>query len=160
MTLTPIALDQRQARRLAQALAGLRGLIGVVAFLAPARALKPWVGEGAGSDAGGRLLGRALGGRDVALGAGALLALNYDTPVRGWIEAGGLADTADAVATLVAFRRLPKGTRLYVLALTLAAVATAYLVAPVVDAVDGAEDNGGAGDDGDEGDKGGSRTSG
>jgi hypothetical protein len=62
--------------------------------------------------------------------------MRNDGPVRGWIEAGGLADTGDVVATLVAFRHLPKVTRWGVLALTLGAVGAAYVIAPSVDQKD------------------------
>lgn len=137
MTL-PISLDRRQARLLAEGLAGLRGLIGVAAFLLPGVVLKPWVGEDVSAQRGGRLLGRALGGRDLALAAGAFLALRHDGAVRGWIEAGALADSGDALATLVAFRALPKRWRFAVLLMTLSAVATAFVVAPALDG-EGAE---------------------
>ncbi|MGO8875874.1 MAG: hypothetical protein ACLQNG_08940 [Acidimicrobiales bacterium] len=129
----PVLLTPPQARQLAQALAGLRGLIGVVAFVSPSVALRPWAGAAVAAHPGGRLVGRALGGRDLALSAGAFLAMRHDGRVRGWIEAGGLADTGDVLATLVAFRHLPKRTRWGVLALTLGAVAAAYVVAPSVD---------------------------
>lgn len=133
MTALPISLDRHQARLAASGLAGLRGLIGVAALVAPGMVLRPWAGGAVSSETGGKLLGRALGGRDLALAAGAFLAMRHEAPVRGWIEAGGLADTGDLVATVVAFRALPRGTRVGVLLLTLAAVATAYVVAPVVD---------------------------
>jgi hypothetical protein len=132
----PIVLAPHQARQLAQGLAGLRGLIGAVALVAPSLALKPWAGAEVAGLSGGRLVGRALGGRDLALAAGAFLAMRNDGPVRGWIEAGGLADTGDVVATLVAFRHLPKVTRWGVLALTLGAIGAAYVIAPSVDQKD------------------------
>jgi hypothetical protein len=45
------------------------------------------------------LLIRMLGARDLALGVGAVLAARHGgTGVRGWVEAGVLADAVDAVA--------------------------------------------------------------
>jgi hypothetical protein len=129
----PVVMSRRQARLAAQGLAGVRALIGVVAWAAPHLALDPWVGPDLAAGAEGRLLGRALGARDLALGAGALLAIRHGGPVRGWIEAGGLADTGDAGATLLAFGRLPRRSRWLVLASIVGAVAAAYVIAPSVD---------------------------
>ena len=53
-----------------------------------------------------RMAARSVGARDVALGLGLLLALRHDAPVRGWLEAGALADAGDALATGLAFRHL------------------------------------------------------
>ena len=75
---------------------------------------RPWVGDDDGP--GGAVLGRALGGRDVALGLGLLLAANHDRHLRGWAEAAALADSVDVAATLLAFDRLPRKGCLAVLA--------------------------------------------
>lgn len=61
-------------RRGATAVAASRVGIGVVAFAAPLLVSRSWVGR-SGDGAPGRVLGRALGGRDLALGLGALIAL-------------------------------------------------------------------------------------
>ncbi len=61
-------------RRGATAVAVARVGVGVVALAAPALVSRSWVG-GAGCGPSGRVLGRALGGRDLALGLGALAAL-------------------------------------------------------------------------------------
>lgn len=45
---------------------------------------------------------RMLGGRDVALGLGAVIALDRGKPVRGWLEGAVLADTVDCVASVLA----------------------------------------------------------
>jgi hypothetical protein len=131
-----VLLEPQQARLAAQALAGVRLLIGVVALVWPAAALKPGAGPEMADQPGGRLLGRALGARDVALGAGAIVAMRHEGPVRGWIEAGGLADSGDALATIIAFGQLPKRTRWAVLASILCAVGAAYVIAPSVDPAD------------------------
>lgn len=41
---------------------------------------------------------RLLGGREIALGLGGLLAARHDGAVRGWAEAGVLADAVDAAS--------------------------------------------------------------
>jgi hypothetical protein len=55
---------------------------------------------------------RGIGGRDLALGAGALWALWSGEPSRAWLYAGALSDAADAVAALAASRALPPARRL------------------------------------------------
>lgn len=122
------------ARMAAQTLALGRVGFGVTALVAPSLPLRPWVGREIAWRPKAKLLGRALGGRDLALGIGVLLALRHDTPVRGWVEAGALADAGDVLATLCAFGTLPKKSRMMVLALAGGAVAMASLTAPAVDA--------------------------
>lgn len=120
------------ARRGGLVLAGLRAGLGVVALVTPGVVGRPWIGDDADGD-GARVFARALGGRDLALGLGALLAARHGGPVRGWIEAGALADLADTGATLTAFTRLPRKSRYAILALTLGAVLAGGLLAPLVD---------------------------
>jgi hypothetical protein len=48
-----------------------------------------------------------MGGRDLALGLGLLVALENDGEVSRWLEAGAVADASDALATLGAARELP-----------------------------------------------------
>ena len=58
-----------------------------------------------GSDAARRpvkVLARAFGARDLAIGLGVVIALDRGTPVRGWIEAGALSDAIDTAASLLA----------------------------------------------------------
>ncbi len=129
----PQLLTREQARAAGAGLAAMRIGIGVLAWAAPAVAIRPWAGATAAGDPGGRLLGRSLGIRDIALGTGVLLAKRHDVPVRGWIEAGGLSDTGDLAATLLAFAKLPKLTRWGVLAMTAGAVVAGGLIAPCID---------------------------
>jgi hypothetical protein len=103
------------ARRLALALAAGRVGVGGVAVLAPRVMANPWIGE-RGNDPLAAVLARALGGRDLALGVGVLMASRRGQPLRGWVEAGALADLVDAAVTLAAFGRLPNRGRLLVLA--------------------------------------------
>ena len=126
------AMTRERARDCARWLAYGRIAIGVAALVVPPRLARPWVGPHADLPAA-RVLSRALGGRDLALGLGVLLALRHDGPARGWVEAGGLADTGDLVATLLSFRALPTRGRWAVAAAAAGAAATARLAAPSVD---------------------------
>jgi hypothetical protein len=97
------------ARRGAAAVAVGRVAIGVVALAAPPLIARPWVGAAADT-VEGRVLARALGGRDLALGLGALAALgglgDTGSPL-AWVGLAVLADTCDGVATAAAWRELP-----------------------------------------------------
>ena len=99
--------------------------VGVVALTAPSVPLRPWIGPRR-DDPGALALGRALGGRDLALGMGVLMSGRHGQPVRGWVEAGALADLGDAVATLAAFPRLPRIGRWLILAAAAGSAATAF----------------------------------
>jgi peptide-methionine (R)-S-oxide reductase len=65
-----------------------------------------------------------LGGRDVALGLGVVIALDRGAPVRGWLEAGALADGLDFTSTVLARDEIPPVT----FAVTAATSAAATLV--------------------------------
>ena len=127
----PAKIDYADAVRAAEGLALIRVGIGVAAWIRPDRITDPWVGPTTDPVTRG-VLSRALGARDIALGLGALLAARNHRGVRGWVEAGGLADAGDLAATLIAFRRLPRLTRWGLLAVTGAAVASAGVLAPAL----------------------------
>ena len=90
---------------LAQALGLVRVVVGAVMFLAPRRAARSWTGE---HDEGvtSNLAMRGLGARELAIGIGTLAAIERGAPVRGWIEAGVLSDSADAAGTLMQWGEL------------------------------------------------------
>jgi hypothetical protein len=94
--------------------------------------MRPWLGRGMGRPTE-KLLARSLGGRDIALGLGAILAMDRGAPTRGWLEAGGLADAGDLLGTLLAFRALPRFLRWAMLLVMSGAVAAAGVLAPSVD---------------------------
>jgi hypothetical protein len=100
---------------LAKGIAALRIAIGATALAAPAAMAGPWIGAQV-QHPGTQLLARAMGMRDVALGAGALLALVHGDDARDWVRLGALSDAVDAVLTAAAFRRLPTLGRWGVLA--------------------------------------------
>jgi hypothetical protein len=126
-------LDRDAARRLALLNGLARSALGVVALTAPSLPLTPWIGAEA-SDPAPRLLARALGGRDLAIGVGTLLALHRGAPVAGWVEAAGLADAGDVAATLGRFAHLPRLGRWTVLLAAAGGVVTAAVTARAVDA--------------------------
>jgi hypothetical protein len=101
-------------RRGAIAVAAGRVLIGVTALAWPSVPARPWVGASA-DDLAVRVLARALGARDVALGLGALTALARPATQPGsasaWVAAGALSDALDVAASLSAWRELPPVTR-------------------------------------------------
>jgi hypothetical protein len=99
-----------QPRDLALALARGRMAFGVAFLLAPGLMRRVWIG----ADAGRRpvkVVTRALGARDLALGLGVVIALDRGAPVRGWLEAGVLSDSADFLATLLAGDSIPEDAR-------------------------------------------------
>jgi hypothetical protein len=93
-----------------------RVVVGAALVAAPTIVARSWVGDDGGGPAA-KVIGRALGIRDVALGAGLLRALDRDQPARGWMAAAALADTIDAAATLLNWRDLPPVGRTLVLVL-------------------------------------------
>ena len=108
MTLTDIPA---LARRAAVAVAAGRVAIGLTALACPSVPSRPWVGAGA-DDLVARVFGRALGARDVALGFGALTALQRQAAEPGsastWVAAGAVSDSLDVVATVSSWRELPR----------------------------------------------------
>jgi hypothetical protein len=117
----------RGATALALSTAAARAALGVVAIAAPSLPLRPWVGRVAAEEDAPRLLARALGGRDLALGLGALAALATGRPARGWILLGGLADAVDVTATVAHWSSLPRLGRLAVVGAAGSSVAAAVL---------------------------------
>ena len=112
----------------ARAVAALRVALGVAALVSPGIAARPWVGPSAGEPAG-VVLGRAAGVRDLALGAGVLLAARQGPRAeRTWVAAGALCDAVDAATTIAAWRRLAAG-RLLVVGAAVTATAVGALAA-------------------------------
>jgi hypothetical protein len=85
--------------------------IGATLLLSPVPINRGWVGDDAARP-GARVLGRAVGVRDLVLGVGAILALRGSSPARPWLVAGALADLGDLGATLGERRALPRTGRL------------------------------------------------
>jgi hypothetical protein len=119
-------------RDLALAQARGRIAVGVAMLLAPGLAARAWIGEEAASPAV-KVLARAFGARDLALGLGVAIALDRGAPVRGWLEAGALADTADFTATLLAGGSIPPGARAGVMAVAAGSGAAAIALSRTLD---------------------------
>jgi hypothetical protein len=116
--------------RLARGLALNRISFGAGLILAPGLYARTWVGGDAAREDATKVLARALGARDLVLGAGGLLALREgDTErARRWFAAQGVTDAVDLVATLAA-RGIPLPARLFaaVMAAGSTAIAAAYV---------------------------------
>jgi uncharacterized protein (DUF1501 family) len=116
-------------RSLALGLAANRVLFGAAFLAVPGRAAKSWIGPAAAS-AGGAVMVRAAGARDLALGAGALAALRGSADARPWLAAHLVSDAADAAATWAARRELGKARTAYAMFMgsASAAIAASYLL--------------------------------
>ena len=85
---------------LARVAAAVRAGIGVALLAAPGPAGKRWLGD-VSEQPGAQVAISGLGGRDLALGLGALWALGgRKRGARAWLIASGVADLADLVATV------------------------------------------------------------
>jgi hypothetical protein len=96
-----------EPRDLAVAVSRGRIAIGVAGTVAPGILSRAMVGRD-GSRGSMKLFSRMLGGRDVALGLGVVIALDRGAPVRGWLEACALADGVDLAACLLARDHMPR----------------------------------------------------
>jgi hypothetical protein len=105
-----------EPRDLALAHARGRILVGGAFVLAPGLAGRLWIG-GDAARRSVKVLARAFGVRDLALGLGVVIALDRGAPVRGWLEGGVLSDSVDVCATLLAGDSIPADVRRGALAL-------------------------------------------
>jgi hypothetical protein len=111
----PEACDHRRPRSVALGLAALRVALGAGALAVPEIAGRAWIG--ADATGGNRsVILRALGGRDLALGLGALLGAARTAELQRWAAMGALSDLTDTAATAARFATLPARRRWLVLA--------------------------------------------
>jgi hypothetical protein len=117
-------------RALATGLAVNRMLFGAGFILAPERSARGWISIDAATG-GGRLMTRATGARDLALGLGALRALRSGADARAWFAAHLVSDATDFAATWAERRELPAPAVAFALTMAGAstAVSAAYLAA-------------------------------
>jgi hypothetical protein len=121
-----------EARELALWHARGRMLVGAAFVLAPGLAGRAWIAD----DARRRpvkVLARAFGARDLALGLGVAIALDRGAPVRGWAEAGVLSDAIDTCASLLAGSSIPPAVRWPCVALGAGSTAAGALLARELD---------------------------
>ena len=111
-------------RRVALYVSRTRVGLGLVMLVAPRLAFGPLYGPGASTPAGAAL-GRMMGAREAALGAGAAIAAGERHGSANWMSMVALADGVDAVVNLTS-RRL--GWRGRVVGVVAAASSAAHLV--------------------------------
>jgi hypothetical protein len=95
------------ARSAALTLALGRAAIGAALLAAPVRINTAWIGSDAARPSA-RVLGRAVGARDLALGLGGAFALRKGTPARPWLLAGMVADLGDLGSTVGERASMPR----------------------------------------------------
>jgi hypothetical protein len=103
--------------------------VGAAFVLFPRLAGRMWIGP----DAARRpvkVLARAFGARDLAIGLGIVIALDRGTPVRGWIEAGALSDAVDTAASLLAGDSIHPAIRWPAIAIGVGSAAAGASLAP------------------------------
>jgi hypothetical protein len=122
-------MDERQ---LARILALARAAVGVTAVIAPGMVGNRWIGS-AGDDPGVKVITRAFGVRDAALGIGLHQALSDGRPAAPWVQAGMASDAIDAVSTLVALRSIGWKKGLPVLAVAVSATVLGARIGSSVD---------------------------
>ncbi len=96
------------ARTIAQLIAAGRVVIGAGLLASPPLVTRGWLGESESAKPGARVMATGLGGRDIALGAGALAALGAGSgAAKPWLVGSVLADLGDLFATLRSAGELP-----------------------------------------------------
>jgi hypothetical protein len=115
-----VSVPDVDERELVQIISIVRLGIGVGFFFFPRKMGRLWSGERESSTTS-RMALRSLGGRDVALAIGTLVALENNGNVRGWLEAGALADASDAASVLTNWSGQPGLRRLLSLASSIGA---------------------------------------
>jgi hypothetical protein len=93
---------------LAMSVARFRIAAGLAALATPGLVIRA-LGGTAKSPGLTPLFVRMLGGRDIALGLGTVVALDRGAPVRGWIEGSALADTVDCLSSVLAQKYMSRG---------------------------------------------------
>src|SRR3954451_16103112 len=88
---TEASVQSSRSSTLEQALGAVRLGVGVALVIAPGWAGRIWVGPGSDGP-GSKVFARAVGARDVALGARILNGARSGEPVGHWIRAGFAAD--------------------------------------------------------------------
>ncbi|MDQ3107377.1 MAG: hypothetical protein M3Q68_06180 [Actinomycetota bacterium] len=125
-------------RELAKYYAGGRIGIGVLFFLFPRRLAKGLWGDVSADSPAVKFLSRIVGVRDVILGAGAIAALQQEADgakglARPWMTYGAVADAGDAVATLLAYKHLPRRKRFGLLVMAASGAATGGYLTTTLD---------------------------
>src|SRR4051794_18001042 len=112
-----------EPRDAARAYGAGRVVIGAALLLAPRRLGRVWLGASGATPAGGVAL-RALGVRDLVLGAIALHTLDHPDVAARWQRTCAAVDAVDFAATAAARRALPPVGSALVMAMAAAGAAT------------------------------------
>jgi hypothetical protein len=123
-------------RDMARYYGGGRIGIGILLLLFPRRMAKTLWGADLASSPAVAFFTRLVGARDAILGAGTVAALQQEgtVAVRPWMSYGAAADAVDALATLLAYKHLPKRKRFALLTMAAGGAATGgYLMTSMVD---------------------------
>ena len=116
------------AREVARGYGAGRVALGAGLLVAPRLLGRPWLGRTATEPAGQVVL-RALGARDLIIGAIALHTVDHPDVGPRWQRTCAAADAVDALATLVARRSLPPAGSALVAALAATGTVTGLTVA-------------------------------
>jgi hypothetical protein len=119
-------------RQLVRGLAAGRVVVGMSLLLAPGLIGAGWVGDVARRREV-KVIIRAAGIRDLALGLGTLQALTNGDPARTWAVMGGLSDAVDLGATALVARRIGLRRALPVIVAAAAAVTITALATDDLD---------------------------
>ena len=125
-------LDSADEREVARGISIARCAAGAMMMMAPRRMARGWTGID-NDTVPTRMAMRSLGARDLAIGMGTLFALSHRGPVRGWVEAGMLADGADAINSLIALPNAPKARSLFWMIVSAATALTGYRISLTID---------------------------
>jgi hypothetical protein len=103
-------LPRVNPREIARALSIGRIAIGVGLITAPRLWAPIWVGRD-GLSGAARLFSRAVGARDIAIGASTLMAMSKGERIRPWVIAAIVPDAVDAIATFIERDEVPRVSR-------------------------------------------------
>ncbi len=106
-----------------------RAAFGIGLLFYPRRVARGWIGDEIERPTS-EMLVRAAGARELAIGAGGLVALLRGEPAHTWLTAGAVADAADFVLTAANFNKLPHPGRVGTMALTGIAAIIGLRLAP------------------------------
>lgn len=112
--------------------AGIRIAVGAGLVVAPAFAVRTWAGRSADTPSG-RMLARAIGGRDLVLGALLLKALRADERHDHLLQLGLAADAVDILAATLMGSDLGRSRRLVVPLVAGGVAAAGYLAGKAID---------------------------
>jgi hypothetical protein len=119
-------------RQLLRTIAAGRVVVGVALVAIPGRSAGTWIGPVA-KDPAVKVMTRAMGARDLAIGMGTLRALRDGTTAQAWSLAGAASDLVDATATLLAIRHLGLRRALPLLVVATTAGIASYVASEHVD---------------------------